>query len=319
MRRVLVLLGLACAMFVGISAQPHAASAWHGGWGGRHLGWGGGHHHGWGGGHWGGVGLNVGFGFPRYACGYRSFGYSYGNSPIYYGGYYPAYNSCYSPYSYSTGYSYPTTVLSVRPVIVLPPRAAATVPAPAVVTLLRKPAVAEAKVRESSREARRRADRYVELGDKLFAKQKYQEALQQYKSATSAAPDMASTYFRQGFALLATNRYDMAATSFRRGLAVEPGYVADDFRLHDVYGENRLAKASHLESLAGVALDQPTRSDLLFAVGIFLHYDGQLDRARKFFHRTAELTGPEDKYVSLFLSDSPTIPVVARIADGSDI
>ena len=80
-----------------------------------------------------------------------------------------------------------------------------------------------------------------------------------------------------------------------------------------------MAKGAHLDSLAGVALDSPTRSDLLFAVGIFLHYDGQLDRARKFFQRTSELTGSDDKYLALFLSDSPTIPIVARTTDGSRI
>ena len=67
-----------------------------------------------------------------------------------------------------------------------------------------------AKPRVANFETRERALHFQRQGDQLFAKQKAHEALQQYKKATQTAPDLTSGYIRQGFALIATNRYELA-------------------------------------------------------------------------------------------------------------
>ena len=68
-----------------------------------------------------------------------------------------------------------------------------------------------------------------------------------------------------------------------------------------------MAKAGHLESLAELALNKSSESDAYFLIAIFLHYDGQADRAEKFFARAAELAGPGSTYLAGFISKPPTI------------
>jgi tetratricopeptide (TPR) repeat protein len=155
--------------------------------------------------------------------------------------------------------------------------------------------------RTSNPEARRVARRFVESGDSYFHRQRYSEALAQYKSAATMAPDLAEIYFRQGHAYVATRRYDQAADVFRRGLALDPEIVRADYTLDSLYDDAKIAKHSHLDTLAATALSRVDDADLLMVLGIFLHFDGQPDRARKFFERSAKVSPPEDKTVQPFL------------------
>ena len=155
--------------------------------------------------------------------------------------------------------------------------------------------------RASSIAARERALRLVMAGDAHWAEQQYQLALQQYKTAAGAARDLATPYLRQGMALIATRRYDLAADAFVRALDVDDAVPDSDFRLDTLYGDLRLAKNSHLESLAGRALENPDDARLLFVLGVFLHFDGEPERALKFFRKSAELSGGMAPYARLFL------------------
>ncbi len=163
------------------------------------------------------------------------------------------------------------------------------------------PADEPAAPRVSNAEARRRAASLTSLGDDLFRKQRYQEALQQFKSASRAAPDLAEHYFRQGHALVATNRYELAVEAFKRGLEVEPGFVVAKFKLDEIYGTAKMAKHNHVEALAREALDNPRDADLLFLLGVFIHFDGESDRAQKFFARAAEMSGDKAAHIRAFI------------------
>jgi tetratricopeptide (TPR) repeat protein len=158
-----------------------------------------------------------------------------------------------------------------------------------------------ATVRTSNAESRRKAGLLAEAGDAFFRKQRFHEALQQYKTAARIAPDVADYYLRQGHALVATKRYDLAAEAFKRGLAIDPAVAMSALRLDTLYHDSRLAKHSHLDMLAATALGSPDDADLLFVLGVFLHFDGQADRARKFLERSAALSTGHGDYVRPFL------------------
>jgi hypothetical protein len=185
------------------------------------------------------------------------------------------------------------------------------VPVPAVPPAIAAPAgpAAEAlpapKVRASNAAARERAQHFLSAGDRLFREQKHHEALQRYKNAASAAPDVADAYFRQGFALVATNRFDLAAAAFRRGLTLEPNWAESLFRLDELYGDADLAKQAHIDALAGAALDAPEDADLMFVLGVVLHFDGQAERARRFFVRSRELAADGAPHLDGFLAGGP--------------
>lgn len=177
-------------------------------------------------------------------------------------------------------------------------------PPPVVVEKMAAPE-ALPKPRASNLASRERARHFLSAGDQLFREQKHHDALQRYKSAAQAAPDLAETYFRQGFALVATNRFELAADSFRRGLTLAPDWPESSFRLDELYGEAALAKQAHIDALARAALAAPDDADLMFVLGVFLHFDGQTDRARRFFVRAQELTPGEATHLTGFLAAGP--------------
>jgi tetratricopeptide (TPR) repeat protein len=157
--------------------------------------------------------------------------------------------------------------------------------------------------------ARARARKAMSWGDDLFRRQRFQEALQQYKAAATADPNFAEAYFRQGHALVATNRCDLAAAAFKRALKLRPNLDRDGFRLPDLYGDNQIAKTAHLEVLARRAFDQPQDTDAYFLVGLFLRYDGQAERAQKFFARAKTLAGAADAHLRGFLPAAKRRPI----------
>jgi hypothetical protein len=210
------------------------------------------------------------------------------------------YGYTYDPASASVDYYTPPYDLPADPRLALDGAAAAPVDARAA----REASPIErgvSTVRSSNAESRRRAGLLVEAGDAFFRKQRFHEALQQYKTAARIAPDIADYYVRQGHALVATKRYDLAAEAYKRGLAFDPAAAGSALRLDTLYHDSRLAKHSHLDTLAASALGSPDDADLLFVLGVFLHFDGQADRARKFFERSAALSTPHADYVRPFL------------------
>jgi tetratricopeptide (TPR) repeat protein len=152
----------------------------------------------------------------------------------------------------------------------------------------------------SSDAARRRAAKYVQQGDQLFARGRYLEAMSVYQRAAESTPDAAQPLVRQGLAYLAAKRYERAADVIRRGLRLEPDYAASGFRLRHLYGGDSVAKSEHLEALAAAANADPGNSDLPLLAAIFLHYDGQSERAEPFFAESRQRGGEAAQFVALF-------------------
>jgi tetratricopeptide (TPR) repeat protein len=188
-------------------------------------------------------------------------------------------------------------------------------------------AVAGAKpvVRVANAEYRRKAEKYIADGDTLFKAQNFHSALQRYKLAVNAAPDMTEAHWRQGHAMIATGNYDLAAGSFKRAIALGGDTHRGGFQLTDLYGTAVLTKNGHLEALAGHALERSESSDPYFLLGVMLTYDNQRERAEKFFDRAADLAGISGGYIAAFepvaapidappVAAAPSPPVAAPAA-----
>jgi len=251
-------------------------------------------------------------GYSGYGFGYRPFwsSYSYYAPRVYVGfggycpSYYPSYYGSYSPYSYRSSYGIGGYSLTLPAQSVVGPQAVKNflgiAPQPPTAALALAPAVeitdhdakpVERKVkpqRTSNQVARARAARYLSFGDKRFADQQFHEALQRYKKAAVAAPDIAEPYFRQGQAMVALGQYDQAIAAFGRGLAINREWARSDFRLARLYGDNIIAQRSHLERLAQAAEKAPRDGNLLLLIGIQLHFSDQAKRAELFFRRAAQ-------------------------------
>jgi hypothetical protein len=154
--------------------------------------------------------------------------------------------------------------------------------------------------RGTNAESIARARRFIGLGDKMFGEGKYADSYERYRMASQAAPGLADAYFRQGWALVASGRYESAAKALKRGLELDPNWPKSDFRLDSLYGANGAEKRAHLDMLATAATQNPQDADLLFLTGVFLHFDGQAERARPFFQRAGQLGGVEAKYLKAF-------------------
>jgi hypothetical protein len=150
--------------------------------------------------------------------------------------------------------------------------------------------------------SRARANQFVGFGDEHFRKQKYNDALERYKDASKSAPDLADPYFRQAFAWSAMSKYDQAARAIRRGLSINADWPAADFQLKQLYGDNRLAKATHWELMAKAATADPDNADLLFLLAVELYCDGQQNRSRAFFQRAKTLEPGDTGHIKAFLT-----------------
>jgi len=158
--------------------------------------------------------------------------------------------------------------------------------------------------RASNAETRGLAWRFVTFGDIHFANERFADAYQRYRKAAEIVPELAEAYFRQGFALVGSGRYELAAKAFKRGLALDPAWPRAAFRLAELYNANPQTKEAHLEALATASEKEPNNADLLFLLGVYLFFDGHRDRAAPFFERTAQLIGPAD-YLRGFLAQAP--------------
>lgn len=234
------------------------------------------------------------YGYPYYGPGWGYPGYPYGTG-IYYD---PTTNRAeyylppvYVPGELMFGPLATERFLGIRrDPLVVPPGAGAL---PGVLGENVAPADIVDKLRKSNDRARERARSFMAYGDALFQRQQFHTALQRYKSAIEAAPDLVEAYLRQGFALIAVNQYRLAAKALRIAVELDPEYIKGQFRLDDLYGENGLAQTTHLETLANSAIKNPDNADLLFLVGMMLYANGEPERAQKFLTKAAQIGGPE--------------------------
>jgi tetratricopeptide (TPR) repeat protein len=146
------------------------------------------------------------------------------------------------------------------------------------------------------------AQRFIGFGDALFTKQEYADANSRYRKATQSAPQLAEAWFRQGFALSAIGRYDQAVVAIKRGLKISPSWAKSGFRLEELYGADEVVRNDCLELLAEATKDRPNDANVLFLVGVHLHFFGQPARAQKFFQRAQALATGDNEHIMAFLA-----------------
>ena len=122
---------------------------------------------------------------------------------------------------------------------------------------------------------------------------------------------------RQGFAYIASGRYDLAAASLKKGLTLDSQWPKSGFRLDGLYGANRLALGSHLDTLAAATLMDPGSADKLFLLGVFLHARGESDRAKKFLEGAAAIVGVDAPHIRPFFEAAPS--AVEAVPPGKSI
>jgi tetratricopeptide (TPR) repeat protein len=155
--------------------------------------------------------------------------------------------------------------------------------------------------RPAGAKATETAWKLISFGDALFANRKYGDALERYRRAAQAAPQVADAWFREGFAHAATGHYDRAAKAIRRGLETKPDWANSDFRTDDLFGGDTVAKKNQLDAMLKVAEAEPANGDVALLVGLYYYFDGQPDRATPFLRRAAEIGG-NDAAMKNFLS-----------------
>ncbi len=173
--------------------------------------------------------------------------------------------------------------------------------------------------RGTSPRAVRRAGEFIRQGDEQFARQKYALALSRYRNAGQASPGLAEVWLRQGFAQAALGKYDLAAKALRRAAVLNAQLPQLAFTLDQLYGDNALAKSAHLDALAQRAIDQPHDGEVFFVLGVFLHFDGQPERAQKFFERANELTLGDRRHLAAFVDGVERQAARERAALGREL
>ena len=156
------------------------------------------------------------------------------------------------------------------------------------------------------------ANKYISYGDRLFAEQRYQEALSRYKTAVLAAPALPEAHFRKAHTLVTVNQHALALKAFDRGYQLLGDRQRDHFQLDDMYRDNRSAKIAHMERLAKAAMDNPADAKPLLLLGLALHYDGEAARSQKFFARALSMTTGYDAVAIRFLADQPQRQAIAE-------
>jgi hypothetical protein len=226
------------------------------------------------------------------------FGSWYGGATtwVFWGGGYPViWSGPYTPAFGPVWPVYPPVVAPVNAAVAMPQQA----PEPAEVRAP-KPAP-RAEPTPSNAAAKARCGKFIGFGDAQFGKQNYSAALDRYQTAAEIADDLPEPVFRQAFAWAAMGRHPNSAKAFRRALKINSRWAAAPFRLDDLYRDDRVAKAAHLETLAKAVEANPFDSDLLVVLAMTLYFDGQRPRSELFFARAAQLGGNEDRLLDDFL------------------
>ena len=255
-----------------------------------------------GGNYWlGGPALYGGY-YGRGYYGSGQFGHGHFDHGHYDHGHYGHYHDPYfGPWDYDYGYDYPPLYplqipsdsiygpgamwnrMGVAPPAAAPPANNILVVPPAG----NVPKNGQPQPRPLNAETLARVGRMLSTGDDHFAAQRYRDANERYRTATETAPEMVEAYFRQGQALVALGQYDLAVKAFQRGLKQGPHWKDAQFKLGEMYGQNGVAKAAHMEALAAAAAEEPHNGNLLLLVGLQLYFDDQAERARPFLERAS--------------------------------
>lgn len=171
--------------------------------------------------------------------------------------------------------------------------------------LVDDPQLAKTRAKQAASERQNElASKNIGYGDALFAKQKYAEANQRYRTAARSAPQLASAWFRQGFALAAIGRSDQAAVAIKRGLKLDPAWAKSDFDLDQLFGGNAAAKRACLDALTAAVAAKPTDADRLFVLGVVLHFDGEAQRAAATFAQAEQLAGNNLGHIAAFVTEA---------------
>jgi hypothetical protein len=166
-----------------------------------------------------------------------------------------------------------------------------------------EPAEPKKSDRGANSQSNAQAWKYIGYGDARFVEQKYSEANERYRTAARTAPQLADALFRQGFALLAMGRYEPALTAIKRGMKLDPNWANSDFELKTLYGDDEAGKKdAHREAIATALEKNPNDPDLLFLLGVHLYFDGQAERAAKFFQHAQKIAGDDADYMKGFLA-----------------
>ncbi len=138
------------------------------------------------------------------------------------------------------------------------------------------------------------------IGNRLFAAQLYHSALTKFQEASRVSPSSGDVYLHEGFAELAMGRYDRAAKVFRFATDIDLKLASSKFSLRDIYSKSEVKKF-HLDRLARTAMAKADNPDLMYCLGVFLHFDGQQQRARRFF-KEAGKTDLQADHIQVFLN-----------------
>jgi hypothetical protein len=133
------------------------------------------------------------------------------------------------------------------------------------------------------------ARRFISDGDAAFRNQRYNDALDRYRSAAQESPTLGDAWFREGFAFTALGNYDQAATAIRRGLAEQPSGADATFHLGDLYGSAGAQKQAILDKMTKASDAQPGNGDLAVLAGLHLYLDGKAVQAAPYLRRAARL------------------------------
>jgi tetratricopeptide (TPR) repeat protein len=148
-------------------------------------------------------------------------------------------------------------------------------------------------VRPSTAAARDRAWKQIELGDAQFGQRQFARALDHYRDAAVAAADLAEAFFRQAQAEVALGLPEQAVAAIRRGLLFDPDWADSDFRLDQLYGDNKPVKDGRLSDLTKTADAHPHDPAAQLLAGVELYFDDQIERAAHYLRRAAMLYGPQ--------------------------
>jgi tetratricopeptide (TPR) repeat protein len=247
--------------------------------------------------------------FPRnYSCYRPTFNYApICNYPTYYAQPYHFYYG--ASYSNPYGYNDYTPVYSSS--------YAATEPAETLSLVAKLIAITKPKAGESPRafepryiaakpsvDSAAEARRWMALGDAAFREGRFLDALTRYRTAADAAPSLAETHYRKGHAYLANGQYRLATTAFQQGAKLDRSGHREGFNLNQIYTSEEV-KTTHLENLAALATMNSKDADAYYLLGVMLKYNGESERAEKFFSQAWKVGLDAEGIPPVHLAEAP--------------
>jgi hypothetical protein len=159
-----------------------------------------------------------------------------------------------------------------------------------------------------NREARQKAWRFIEVGDRNYRQGHYRAALDDYRRAAKASSDLADAYFRTAFAMMALDRWTEATLTIERGLLRKPDWPRSGFVLEELFATDE-AKREMFRKLQLAKQNAPNNSDVRFLLGVLQHFNGDNEAALAEFVRVIEIAG-RAPYAEAFL---PAAPAAAQL------